>query len=246
MDQVRRVKRPTAAAELQQQLLPPRITRVAGAAIAGNVLPGYDVGGDWFDDAENPGCTWLGVTDAEGVGPRAAGLAAVLLGAFRAGRVDDCDPADVVELMHDTLSQITEDVVRATATIATWHALERRLSWVACGDLSPLLLTADGRLEVLDAGRVAHLGDPAMPARAEVQQRRSAVGERVLLLSDGVLDRRTEDGGVLGLDGVHAAALKALSTSAPATLRAIEDSLRESAADPLDDDATLIVLAPTA
>ena len=41
------------AAEIQQNLLPPRIARIGGALIAGNVLPGYEIGGDWFDYAEN-------------------------------------------------------------------------------------------------------------------------------------------------------------------------------------------------
>ncbi len=46
------------------------------------------------------------------------------------------------------------------------------------------------------------------------------------------------------MTGVHAAALKAPPTSAAGTLRAIEDAVRESVVDPLEDDATLIVLAP--
>jgi len=38
-----------AAAEIQQDLLPPRIAAVEGASVAGGVLPGYEVGGDFFD-----------------------------------------------------------------------------------------------------------------------------------------------------------------------------------------------------
>jgi PAS domain S-box-containing protein len=62
---------------------------------------------------------------------------------------------------------------------------------------------------VLDEGMVPRLGDPAMPERAPVQERRLEVGERLLLLSDGILGRPTVDGGTLGVDGVHQAALKA-------------------------------------
>jgi hypothetical protein len=40
----RRHKPPRPAAEMQQDLLPPRIARVSGADLAGGVLPGYDVG----------------------------------------------------------------------------------------------------------------------------------------------------------------------------------------------------------
>lgn len=85
-----------------------------------------------------------------------------------------------------------------------------------------------------------------MPERFPVHGRRRRPGERLLLLSDGLLGRRTRDGRTLGTAGVHAAALKASSSSAAGTLRAVEDAVREHVVDPLDGDATLIVLATNA
>jgi AcrR family transcriptional regulator len=76
---VRRLRPTTPAAEIQQHLLPPRILRIGGALIAGNVLPGYDIGGDWFDYAENPDAAWIGISDTEGRGTAAAGLGTVTL-----------------------------------------------------------------------------------------------------------------------------------------------------------------------
>jgi hypothetical protein len=108
-----------------------------------------------------------------------------------------------------------------------------------------MLIRADGKMELLEDAMVPRLGDPAMPERAPVGERRLYAGERLLLLSDGILGRPMVDGGTLGTAGVHAAALKAHSTSAAGTLRAIEDAVREAVVDPLDDDATLIILAPT-
>ena len=35
-------------------MLPPRIAPITGGSVAGSLLPAYDVGGDWFDHAENP------------------------------------------------------------------------------------------------------------------------------------------------------------------------------------------------
>src|SRR4051812_846735 len=34
--------------------------------LAGNVLPGYEIGGDWFDYVENRDGAWLGVADSMG------------------------------------------------------------------------------------------------------------------------------------------------------------------------------------
>jgi serine phosphatase RsbU (regulator of sigma subunit) len=245
IEQTRRVRPTTPAAEIQQNLLPPRIVRITGASLAGNVLPGYDIGGDWFDYAENADCAWVGIADAEGAGPRAAGLASVLLGAFRAARLRGHDPAEAVRLMHEVLEEVTPERSTATATIGCWNAPSATFCWVTCGEVAPMLIHEDGRLEILDEGMVPRLGDPDMPERAPVQQRRLEVGQRLLLLSDGILGRPTTDGGTLGIDGVHQAALKAHSTTAAGTLRAIEDVVRESVVDALEDDATLVVFVPT-
>ncbi len=245
IEMTQRVRPTTPAAEIQQNLLPPRIVRVTGATLAGNVLPGYDIGGDWFDYAENPTCTWVGIADADGVGPRAAGLASILLGAFRAARHHSDDPADAVRLMHQVLDDVTADHSTATATIASWNATTANIRWLTCGEDAPMLIHTDGRLEMLTDGMVPRLGDPAMPSQITAQERRLKAGQRLLMLSDGIIGRATTDGGTLGVNGVHRAALKAHSSTAAGTLRAIEDAVRESVEDPLEDDATLIVFAPS-
>src|SRR3954470_20039337 len=185
IDMVRRLRPPTPAAEIQQHLLPPRILRIGGALIAGNVLPGYDIGGDWFDYAENHDGAWIGTAATPGEGAAAAGLGAVTLGAFRAARQRSTDPADAVALMHEVLSEVARDDVTATATVACWNGPASTLQWLTCGEHAPILVTEDGELEVLDRGVLPPLGDPAMPDRAEVQTRRITVGDRLILLSDG-------------------------------------------------------------
>jgi AcrR family transcriptional regulator len=244
IDTVRRLKPTSPAAEIQQHLLPPRILRIGGALIAGNVLPGYDIGGDWFDYAENPDCAWIGIADTQGRGPAAAGLGTVTLGAFRAARQRSTDPADAVATMHAVLAAVARDDVTATATIAAWNGPASTITWLTCGEHAPILITAGGDLEVLGDVLPA-LGHADMPERAEAHSRRIAAGDRLLLLSDGVLDRPTVDGGTLGLDGVLQAVLKAPAESAAGTLRAIEDAVREAITDPLSDDATVVVLVPS-
>src|SRR6185295_6882308 len=78
-----RRKQPKAAAEIQQSLLPPRIVRVTGGEVAGNVLPTYDVAGDWFDVIENSDGIWTTLADGLGPSTRAAASSAVALGALR-------------------------------------------------------------------------------------------------------------------------------------------------------------------
>jgi serine phosphatase RsbU (regulator of sigma subunit) len=240
---VRRVRPTSPAAEIQQNLLPPRILRIGGALIAGNVLPGYDIGGDWFDYADNRDGAWIGIADVEGEGPAAAGLGAVLLGAFRAARHGDADPATVVRGMHELLRDVTGGGSTAHVTIACWNGATSTISWVTCGEHAPILVTADGELEVLGK-TLPRLGQRGLPTSPSVQRRRLADGERLLLLSDAVIDRPKVDGGTLGLEGVRAAVRKAPIASAAGTLRAVEDAVREAIEDPLSDDATVVVLVP--
>src|SRR3954467_11520301 len=188
IDAVRRLRPTSPAAEIQQHLLPPRILRIGGAQIAGNVLPGYDIGGDWFDYAENHECAWIGISDTTGRGPAAAGLGTVTLGAFRAARQRSADPARAVTLMHEVLSEVAREAVTATATIASWNGPTSSVSWLTCGEHAPILVGADGAVEVLGDGVLPALGDSAMPGEKAVQRRRLGAGERLLLLSDGVLD----------------------------------------------------------
>ena len=75
VEAARRRKPTTPAAEIQQNLFPPRIVRIAGAQLAGALLPSYEVGGDWFDFVENRDGAWLAIADASGNGPTAAGWA---------------------------------------------------------------------------------------------------------------------------------------------------------------------------
>jgi serine phosphatase RsbU (regulator of sigma subunit) len=245
IDRVRRLRPTSAAAEIQQQLLPPRILRIGGALIAGNVLPGYDIGGDWFDYAENDDGAWIGITDTAGRGAAAAGLGAVTLGAFRASRQRAGELAEAVSAMNEVLVEVAHGDVTATATLACWNGPASTLRWITCGEHPPILVGADGTLEVLGEGVLPALGDPQMPDEKPARSRRILSGERVILLSDGVLDRPTTDGGRLGLEGIRGAVGKAPADSAAGTLRAIEDAVRESVSDPLADDATVIVLVPS-
>jgi hypothetical protein len=86
-DRAQRRRQTSPAAEIQQNLLPPRIARITGARLAGNVLPGYEIGGDWFDYVENLDGGWLGVANSMGSGTTAAAIGAVALGAFRQAQV---------------------------------------------------------------------------------------------------------------------------------------------------------------
>ena len=112
IEAARRRKPTTPAAEVQQHLLPPRIARIAGAQLAGTLLPTYEVGGDWFDFVENRDGAWLAIADAPGNGATAAGLGAAALGALRAARRSGQDLEDALASVHETVRHLGQPRVQ--------------------------------------------------------------------------------------------------------------------------------------
>src|SRR4051794_24762456 len=130
IESVRRRKPTTAAAEVQHQLLPPRIARVTGAQLAGGLLPSYEVAGDWFDYVENRDGTWLAIADAIGTGPTAAGFSAAALGALRAARRSGGDLLDAARTMDEVVRGLGGPEFFVTAVLARWHAPTATLTWI--------------------------------------------------------------------------------------------------------------------
>ncbi len=243
---VRRSRPTSPAAELQQNLLPPRIVRIGGAMLAGNVLPGYDIGGDWFDYTDNPEHAWIGICDVEGQGPRAGATAAILLAAFRSARHrEQASAASAVRLMHETLLQLSDEPPKTSVTIATWNGATSLLQWVSCGDYPPVLVGAQGSFKELGE-RQPTLSASDFPAHLRIQSRRLVQGDRLLLTSDGVTHRLAADGTRFGWAGIRAAVESVPAGSAAITLRAIQDAARAHSSDAFSDDATIVVLAPGA
>jgi serine phosphatase RsbU (regulator of sigma subunit) len=126
--------------------------------------------------------------------------------------------------------------------LARWHGPSARLQWLTCGDRGPLLVTAAGTIETLDGAVHDALGVRSADRAFALCGRRLEPGERLVLLSDGVLGRQRADGSTIGVDGVREA-VAAAGPGAAATVRAIEDVILRASADLLEDDATVVVFA---
>jgi serine phosphatase RsbU (regulator of sigma subunit) len=243
IEAARRRKPTTPAAEVQQNLFPPRIARIAGAQLAGALLPTYEVGGDWFDFVENRDGAWLAIADAAGTGPAAAGLGAAALGALRAARRADQDLVPALALMHETVRQLGNPDFHVTALLARWHAVTSTLTWVSCGHPPAYVVGTDGALHELAGPSHPALGTG--PAKRDFQptSQRLHPGERLILLTDGVIGRRTQDGGSFGVEGLRRALERVETPTAAATTMSLLRAVTDSWAEPLEDDATIVVLA---
>ena len=241
---VRRRKDVQPAAEIQQNLLPPRLAHVEGADVAGGVLPGYDVGGDFFDYASNAEGLWLVVADAVGKGNVAAALSSLGVGALRSARRSGSGLEEAARVTHRTVMG-TGDVGRfLTAVLAIWDPGRERLRWILCGHPTPLVLRAGGTIEELDDARTYPLGLFEEERDFAVAETHLGRGDRLVLYSDGISERRMPDGGFFGVDRVREVLLATGDASAAVTARALQNAVIGASPAPMRDDATLLVVAP--
>jgi serine phosphatase RsbU (regulator of sigma subunit) len=236
-----RRKRPLAAAEIQQSLLPPRIARITGGEVAGNVLPSYEVAGDWFDFVENLDGIWITIADGLGPSTRAAASSAVALGALRASRRSGGSTHETLLLMHRTLRAMPGPSAEMTAIVARWDPATFKLEIVNCGHVAPLVIRAGRQVEILDMPIRRGLGGRASPRPSDLMTTLEP-GERLILCSDGVISDGTGRAG-LGYDGVAEAALLSDDGSAADTVRKVHRAALKACQEELKDDATVVCLA---
>ena len=243
IESARRRKPTTAAAEVQHHLLPPRIARITGAQLAGGLLPTYEVGGDWFDFVENRDGAWLAIADAAGSGPTAAGLGASALGALRAARRSGLGLEQAAQWMDEVIRALGNPEFTLTAILARWHAPTSNLTWINCGHPPGFIADPEGTLTELDGPVHAALGSGAGPPEFALTTARLESAERLVLITDGITEREVKGGGTFGVDGLRRAVRDAPAATAAATAMAIQHAVTSCWSEPLEDDATLVVLA---
>lgn len=241
VDGARRRKPTTAAAEVQHVLLPPRIARVTGAQIAAGLLPSYEVGGDWFDYVENRDGVWLAIADARGTGPVAASVSAAVLGALRAARYAGRDLVGAVAAMDEVVGQLGRVDTGVTVLVARWHAPTSTLAWINRGHPPARLASAGGAVRELPGPTYPRLGENAPDMQAHTLALEP--GDRLVLVTAGIVDRPVEGGGTFGYEGVAAAIKAAPAATAAATALSIQGAVLAAWAEPLADDACMVVMA---
>jgi serine phosphatase RsbU (regulator of sigma subunit) len=130
-----------------------------------------------------------------------------------------------------------------TALVARWRAATATFTWVNCGHPHPYHVDVDGNVSELEGPVHPPLGtgDDDEPTFTPTE-RRLASDERLILVTDGITERRTEGGGRFGIDGIRRAVDEAESPTAAATAMAILQAVTDCWREPLEDDGTVVVL----
>lgn len=238
----RRRRNTTPVAELQENLLPPRVAQLHGAELAAGVIPAYTIGGDWFDYASNPEGAWIGVADAAGKGPASAGTSSVALGAFRGARRAGGALPEVSRAIDRAVGQLS-DMTFVTAVLGHWSGRRREFDWLRFGHPYPILMRADGEIEVLKQASQLPLGLLANDARLVPHTISLGRGDRLLLTSDGVWERRRDSGEPIDEDGILAMLSEIDEPGALPIATALLEAVMDANVEGPRDDATVLVLA---
>ena len=180
------------AAEIQHRLLPGAYTCEAGQfTLAAWLEPAGDVGGDTFDFSLDRQTLHLSMTDAMGHTVEAALLASLVMGAARNGRRQGVGLAEQMSLANAGLFEHGRRGAFVTGQFARLD-LEAGTAEIAnAGHPLPLRLR-DGRVEEIPLLPDYPLG--TVPDHEYNVQSLSLVpGDRVIFLTDGMLERNAAD-----------------------------------------------------
>lgn len=181
-----------AAVRLQRAVLPERLPDVAGWEFGSYYSPSgrTEVGGDFYDILPVEGGTALFVGDVMGRGVTAAAAMAQMRAAIRSYVALDPSPETVVRRL-DTMFE-TYDYSQLVTLVYVWADTENdRLEVVNAGHPPPVVLHADGRLEIL----AGHVSAPLGLSHQDRTPFSVAFHETdtLLLYTDGLIERRDED-----------------------------------------------------
>lgn len=180
------------AAEIQRRLLPGSYTcETERFTVAGWLEPANAVGGDTFDYSLNRDTLHLSVTDAVGNDVNAALLASVLLGSLRNSRRRGADLPTQARRANDALAAHANVGQFVTGQLARVDLRTGSMTVVNAGHPLPLLVR-DGQVREIDLAVDMPFG--LFPGRdLAVRRLQLEPGDRVVLVTDGMLERNAED-----------------------------------------------------
>jgi sigma-B regulation protein RsbU (phosphoserine phosphatase) len=234
------------ATEIQQSLLVEEPPAFPGYEIAARSVPADEVGGDFYDFHDlGEGTLGLAIGDASGHGLPAALLVRDVVTGLRMGIEKELKVAHVFE----KLNRVIHRSRLSSRFVSVFYAeLERdgNLVYVNAGHQPPILFFRDetpGKTCFLELSNGGTVIGPLPEARFRRGFARLHPGEVLLLVTDGILERRDRQGEFFGDQRLHALVRRHQPQPAAVILeRLFEAALAWGDGRPWEDDATIVVV----
>ena len=228
------------AAEIQQRLLPGLPPKVPGYGLVGSNTPCRTVGGDYYDFIHEGTQVFLALGDVSGKGTSAALIMTVLRAAVR-GHWQEGAVAEALGRINRTVCQNVPEGKYVTFVAARLDVASGRITYVNAGHNAPLLVRADGSIELLEeGGMVLGMFESVPYAEGTVELRK---GDTLFVYSDGVTETFNPEGEEYGEERLMEAVKRHRGLEPPAIQEQILLELDQFARGvKAGDDRTIIVL----
>jgi serine phosphatase RsbU (regulator of sigma subunit) len=184
------------AAEVQHILIPEQLPQIPGLTIESEYRPAREVGGDFFQilPSAADGSVLIVVGDVTGHGLQAGMLVALIVGVIRTAAQYESDPLAVLRVLNDRL--FGRGQAHATC-LALQIAADGFATMANAGHLPPYLNGKELPMEgALPLGMMES-------ADFTVMHFQLAPGDRLLLLSDGVVEAQDAKGQLFGFERIE-------------------------------------------
>jgi len=239
-ERVRRRRNLALAAEMQWELLPMLGYDAAEFRLAGSLEPAYDVGGDNFDYAVDGTRLTLSISDAMGHGLGAALCSTLAVVALRNCRRAGQGIVEQARVTNQVLGEQFAGDMYVTTLLVEIDLATGRGAAVNAGHPPPW------RHGATSVGPVRLAPDRPLGMFPDSEYRSQPValdrGDRLVLLTDGILEAGPNRNDTLGID--RFASLVAQHRAAPPNqfVRQVTRAVLAHRGDELLDDATLLCL----
>ncbi|MFG1949352.1 PP2C family protein-serine/threonine phosphatase [Nonomuraea sp. NPDC048826] len=232
----------SVSAEVLWSLLPPGTFANDKVVVSAALEPAYEVGGDAYDFAIDGDTLHVSIFDAMGHDTSAGLTSTVAVGAGRSSRRQGADlPATSRAIDAAIAGEFTGRF--ATGILADLDLRTGRLNWVNRGHHPPLVIRDGRKVAALDGKP-----DPPMGIGLDLVtgllHYQLEPGDRLVFYTDGIVEARSPDGEVFGLQRFvdFIVRREADGMSAPETLRRLIQNILEHQREGLQDDATVLTV----
>ena len=184
------------ARTIQQNLLPDT-SSLKNIKLACLFDPAAEVAGDYYDViTRNDHSILFCIADVIGHDVPAAMSAAMLKALLKEVAAQDYSLSKLIYRVHLAFSEVTLESDFATMLLAHWSPQNRRLCYVSAGHETAYLVRAKGRIEQLNpTGPILGFKDLSRWSQQDLAVEQ---GDRLILLTDGIIETFSPEGEVFG------------------------------------------------